>query len=83
MAPTLRGDHCQCPTCGEYFNSTYAFDKHRTGEYAARRCMSRDEMMAKGMAVSSTGFLVSHAKTDSSAPGMRSSLDIEGGAIHA
>jgi hypothetical protein len=63
MSRALRGDHCQCPTCGEYFNSTAAFDKHRTGPYsdrnvawAARRCLSRDEMRGKGMQLSATGW---------------------------
>lgn len=56
----FRGDHCQCPTCGEYFNSTYAFDKHRTGRDAPlRRCLSPAEMRTIGIAVSSTGWWVS------------------------
>jgi hypothetical protein len=49
----LRGDHCRCSGapyggCGEHFNSTYAFE-HRTGSWSARRCLSVDEMRAKGM----------------------------------
>jgi hypothetical protein len=82
---TLRGQHGQCAACREYFNSTYAFDKHRVGRYTPmeRRCLSPDEMRAKGMVVNSTGFWVSHAQADSSAPGMRSSRDIEGAATHA
>ena len=40
----------QCPTCGEIFNSIYAFDFHRTGEYGKnRRCLQVDEMLQKGM----------------------------------
>lgn len=27
----LRGDRCRCTACGELFNSTHAFDKHRVG----------------------------------------------------
>jgi len=55
---TLRGDRNQCPGCNEYFNSTAAFDKHRTGEHKnnGRRCMSSVEMTAKGMFVGSDGF---------------------------
>lgn len=30
-SPTLRGDRCRCTACGELFNSTFAFDKHRIG----------------------------------------------------
>ncbi|HYM46738.1 MAG TPA: hypothetical protein VES65_11345 [Solirubrobacteraceae bacterium] len=59
----LRGDHCRCSTfdagggCGEYFNSTAAFDKHRTGRHGIdRRCMSVPEMLQAGMALSSTGW---------------------------
>jgi hypothetical protein len=48
----LRGDRCQCPTCREYFNSTYAFDRHRVGRFGVdRRCLVRAEMIAKGMAM--------------------------------
>jgi hypothetical protein len=63
MSRMLRGDHSQCPGCGEYFNSTYAFDKHRTGRYAPmqRRCLSLDEMRALGMVISATGWWLSMA----------------------
>ena len=63
----LRGDHCQCAACGLYFNSTYAFDKHRTGPYThdltTRRCLSVEEMTAKGMVISATGWWLSMAST--------------------
>jgi hypothetical protein len=40
----------QCPTCGEVFESIYAFDFHRTGEFNKnRRCCTLDEMTTKGM----------------------------------
>ena len=29
----LTGDRNQCQACKEYFNSTHAFDKHRTGDF--------------------------------------------------
>ncbi len=56
----LSGDHCQCPTCREYFNSTRAFDKHRTGLYAPmqRRCLAVDEMRAIGMLQNAGGFWI-------------------------
>ena len=42
-------DKCQCTACGEYFSSTYAFDRHRYGPFNGdRRCLSGDEMVAKG-----------------------------------
>ena len=40
----------QCQGCKQYFNSNGAFDKHRTGKHGVdRRCMTPDEMIAKGM----------------------------------
>lgn len=45
----LRGDVNQCPGCNLYFNSNSAFDKHRTGPHSSRRCLTEDEMSAKGM----------------------------------
>ena len=59
----LRGDHCQCAACGEYFNSTYAFDKHRVGPFThdlrTRRCLTPDEMRVKGMAQKPEGWWIS------------------------
>src|SRR6202020_1599788 len=89
---TLRGDHGQCAACREYFNSTYAFDAHRTGRYTPmeRRCLSPDEMRSKGMSLSSTGFWISKPRLAalqprpstgnavSTSPVMRISRDIEG-----
>lgn len=56
----LNGDHNQCAGCGQYFNSSNAFDKHRTGEHAGgnRRCLTADEMTARGMALNKTGWWV-------------------------
>lgn len=55
----LTGDRNQCQGCKEYFNSTAAFDKHRDGRHGVdRRCLSADEMNAKGMAKNSAGFWV-------------------------
>lgn len=42
-------DHCRCSACGEYFNSTFAFDAHRYGKPDARRCRSVEEMRKYGM----------------------------------
>jgi hypothetical protein len=54
----LRKDRNQCPTCSEYFNSTVAFVKHRTGEFTNRRCLTVDEMLSKNMAINYFGFWV-------------------------
>lgn len=69
----LTGDRNQCPTCGEFFNSTTAFDAHRTGPFggangrpARRRCLSADEMRAKGMTVNTAGFWIIKTHTAAS-----------------
>jgi hypothetical protein len=56
----LRGDHCQCRSCFEYFNSTYAFDKHRTGQHGKdRRCLTTDQMLQRKMAKNAGGWWLS------------------------
>ena len=74
----LRGDRNQCPACGEYFNSTYAFDKHRVGPFGAmivksgarvstpadRRCLGAREMLESGMSRNSAGFWITKAYED-------------------
>lgn len=63
----LTGDCNQCPTCGEFFNSTSAFDKHRIGEYeVARRCLSVVEMLAIGMVKNSKDFWLTRARAQES-----------------
>lgn len=53
----LRGDRNQCSACAECFNSTHAFDKHRTGRFGVdRRCRTAEEMLANGMVLGSDGF---------------------------
>ena len=55
----LRGDRNQCQGCKEYFNSTLAFDKHRTGAHGKdRRCLTADEMQQKGMSKNHDGFWI-------------------------
>ena len=55
----LTGSRCQCPACGEYFNSTWIFDRHRIGAYPQRRCMTVDEMRSKGYVTNAGGFWIS------------------------
>jgi hypothetical protein len=53
----LKGDRNQCQGCKEFFNSTGAFDKHRVGQHGVdRRCMTKDEMLAKEMHLGDDGF---------------------------
>jgi len=55
----LTGDRNQCPSCKLAFNSTKAFDKHRTGPFdGGRRCLTETEMQSKGMSISSAGFWI-------------------------
>ena len=66
----LSGDHNECSGCGELFNSTAAFDKHRTGSFGfhgkgvTRRCRTPAEMLAKGMAKNAGGWWVTALNLD-------------------
>lgn len=59
----LSGDRNQCPTCGKFFNSTAAFEKHRVGEVGGRRCRTTEEMLSIGMALNSTDWWVTALMT--------------------
>lgn len=62
----LTGDRNQCQGCKEFFNSSFAFDKHRTGEHGeGRRCRTAEEMYAKGMLQNVAGFWISAAMPES------------------
>lgn len=57
MKKRLSGDRNQCPSCHLYFNSTSAFDKHRTGDFSGQRtCLTEQEMAQRGMVVRDDGF---------------------------
>ena len=60
----LTSDRNQCPTCSEYFNSTYGFDKHRTGPHTQRSCLSPAQMELKGMSKNNAGFWVTERLTE-------------------
>lgn len=56
----LSGDRNHCQGCKEFFNSSFAFDKHRTGDFGKdRRCLTVAEMEAKGMSKNAAGFWIS------------------------
>jgi hypothetical protein len=56
----LRGQKNQCQGCKQYFNSNTAFEMHRTGRHGIdRRCMTTDEMTAKGMSLNAQSFWIS------------------------
>jgi putative DNA primase/helicase len=52
-----------CGACDHSFNSTTAFDEHRIGKFTrdppthGRRCLSTDEMLARGMTQGKRGWL--------------------------
>jgi hypothetical protein len=70
MARSLTGNRCQCPTCGEYFNGTQPFDRHRTGDYAnadrpnTRGCLTVAEMEAAGFLRNAAGFWCERASAE-------------------
>lgn len=47
----------RCSGCQKKFNSLTTFDDHRTGSFSKneRRCLSAEEMHAKGMAQDAAG----------------------------
>lgn len=67
MGVTLRGDRNQCAGCSKLFNSSRAFDKHRTGPHAknGRTCMTDEAMVAHGMVLGADGFWRGSAMPDS------------------
>lgn len=40
----LTGDRNQCPTCGEFFDTTEDFDLHRYGAWRERKCKDPNSM---------------------------------------
>jgi hypothetical protein len=61
-AMTLRGRHCQCRGCLEYFNSASVFDRHRVGSWAnqgrERRYLTVEEIRARGWLKNAAGFWI-------------------------
>ena len=65
MDNRLTGVKCKCSGCGNYFNSTSAFDKHRIGRIGKvnvpRHCLSIEQMISAGMAQNKAGYWSSKA----------------------
>lgn len=59
----LGSSRCECPTCGECFNSVYAFDRHRVpifgGRPTDRVCLTPRQMRNYGMVENAAGYWVS------------------------
>lgn len=60
----LTGSRCQCAACNLYFNSVYAFDRHRQGGYLERRCLPITTLIERGFGINKAGFLVSSLRSD-------------------
>ena len=59
----LVGMRNQCQGCKQYFNSNYAFDKHRTGEHGVdRRCLTSEEMLGRGMSLNHANFWITETR---------------------
>lgn len=60
----LTGRRCQCAACGDYFNSTSTFDRHRVGYFdsaeheGSRRCLHALEMLSRGWSRNEAGFWI-------------------------
>lgn len=59
-------DICKCSKCEKVFNSTTAFDKHRTGSHKldSRRCMSTEEMLEQGMRLNNRNRWISQSRIE-------------------
>jgi len=72
--PQLTGSRCQCAGCGQLFNSTSTFDRHRVGAYAKpgrltgdRRCLFVPELIAKGWGRNKAGYWIERARETATA----------------
>jgi hypothetical protein len=56
----MQHTRAQCANCKQTFAGTRAFDAHRVGPYTRkqrrRRCLSRREMLLRGMAQNEAGW---------------------------
>lgn len=59
----LIGDRCRCGACGESFNSTFTFERHRVGTFEPleRCCLSVAQMLAQGFRKNKAGYWVHRA----------------------
>lgn len=59
---SLTGNRNRCAGCGEYFNSTGGFDRHRTGDFGkSRRCRTVVELSSFGWCKNKDGFWITEA----------------------
>ena len=64
----LSGSRSRSMACGVLFNSVSTIDSHRLGNRegrgANRRCLTPDEMLARGWLVNAKGFWISRRRPD-------------------
>lgn len=60
MTVRLGKKRCQCGACSALFGGTRLFERHRVGAYVPdqRRCLSQDEMRARGWSKNRDGFWI-------------------------
>jgi hypothetical protein len=59
----LTGSRCLCRGCGEYFNSVFAFDRHRVwASPVVQRCRTHEELIGKGMSINASGFWITEPR---------------------
>lgn len=62
-AQKLTGNKCECTACGQFFNRVSTFDRHRVGQFGVdRRCLTMDEMTAKGWRLNDKRFWLTEAR---------------------
>ncbi len=58
LTPRLRPGSrvCACGGCNEFFGSDSAFQLHRVGDWDDRRCLTVEEMRARGLELNGRGY---------------------------
>ena len=82
--PRLSESRSQCTACGDLFNSTSVFDKHRVGAFetpdapSQRRCLTPVEMEGKGWLRNGAGFWIraAHPGATPALEGPRNSMPV-------
>lgn len=73
-------DRCRCMNCGHYFRSSGTFARHRVGNWeqdgANRRCLTIEQMLAKGWLQDDVGYWI-RSKMPTSAAASRRQAEID------
>jgi hypothetical protein len=77
--PLLAGQRCQCTGCGQQFNRTTTFARHRVASFGTlrdpggRRCLSTEEMQDRGWRLNGAGFWLGAPMPEEALPGLSAS----------